>query len=178
MKIYVLQFDNSELIEGYATTLIGRCMNPSQQDMKGLLIMLPKIWKVEDRVVGIDLGLERFPIQFSNKRNTSLSYKFWVRVLGVPLPFWAAPAFECIGKALGKVLEINLDEDEVHTLVVFHRGEENMVSLCNERLFGYCRLCSKHCHNQNHCPSRIDLLEEKRDDIDAFAERRYDMTLI
>lgn len=67
MKIYVLQFDNSELIEGYATTLIGRCMNPNQQDIKGLLIMLPKIWKVEDRVVGIDLGLGRFQFDFPTK---------------------------------------------------------------------------------------------------------------
>ncbi|CAL9232920.1 unnamed protein product, partial [Arabidopsis halleri] len=60
LKIRVPHFDNSALIEGYSKTLIGRCMNPAMQDMKSLLFMLPRIWKLEDRVVGADLGLGRF----------------------------------------------------------------------------------------------------------------------
>ena len=50
LKITVPRFDNSELIASYGKTLIGRCMNPSKQDMKILLFMLPRIWQVEGRV--------------------------------------------------------------------------------------------------------------------------------
>lgn len=60
LKITVPRFDNSELIASYDKTLIGRCMNPQKQDMKILLFMLPKIWQVEGRAVGVDLGLGRF----------------------------------------------------------------------------------------------------------------------
>ncbi|KAL0844196.1 hypothetical protein Bca101_017442 [Brassica carinata] len=67
LKISVPHFDNSELIKGYSRTLIGRCMNPSKQDVKLLISMLPKIWKVEDRVVGADLGLGRFQFDFEQE---------------------------------------------------------------------------------------------------------------
>ncbi|CAN7014689.1 unnamed protein product, partial [Brassica oleracea var. botrytis] len=56
----VPHFDNSELIK----KLIGRCMNPKKQDVKALIIMLPKIWKMEERIVGADLGLGRFQFDF------------------------------------------------------------------------------------------------------------------
>lgn len=38
---------NTELIAGYAKTVIGRCMHPPKKDMKILLFMLPRIWQVE-----------------------------------------------------------------------------------------------------------------------------------
>lgn len=44
--------------------LIGQCMNPQKQDMKILLFMLPRIWNVEGRAVGVDLGLGRFQFNF------------------------------------------------------------------------------------------------------------------
>ncbi|KAF3487507.1 hypothetical protein F2Q69_00053156 [Brassica cretica] len=59
LKISVPLFDNSDLIKSYSKTLIGRCMNPEEQDVKGLLVMLPKIWK--------DLG--------SRKDDRARSYK-------------------------------------------------------------------------------------------------------
>lgn len=64
LKISVPNFDNTELIKQYDKTLIGRCMNPAVQDVKALIVMLPKIWKVEDRVAGTDLGLGRFQFDF------------------------------------------------------------------------------------------------------------------
>jgi len=67
LKIKVPRFDNSSLIEGYSKTLIGRCMNPAMQDMKSLLFMLPKIWKLEDRVVGANLGQGRFQFYFEHE---------------------------------------------------------------------------------------------------------------
>lgn len=35
-------------------------MNPDEQDVKALVVTLPKIWKLETRVTGTDLGLGRF----------------------------------------------------------------------------------------------------------------------
>nr|VDD11740.1 unnamed protein product [Brassica rapa] len=49
LTISVPHFDNSYLIESNSKTLIGRCMNPKEQDIKALIMMLPKIWKMEDR---------------------------------------------------------------------------------------------------------------------------------
>ncbi|CAF2106899.1 unnamed protein product [Brassica oleracea var. botrytis] len=89
-------------------------MNPEEQDVKPLIIMLPKIWKVEDRVAGADLGLGRFQFDFHNEEEIEEVLKmqlyhfdywmislvrwkpvmeksypteitFWVRVLGVLL---------------------------------------------------------------------------------------------
>ncbi|XP_018445376.2 uncharacterized protein LOC108817230 [Raphanus sativus] len=64
LKISVPHFDNSALIKTFSKTLIGRCMNPEAQDMKALLGNLPKIWKVEDRVTGTDLGFGKFQFDF------------------------------------------------------------------------------------------------------------------
>ena len=46
LKISVPHFDNSALIKTYSKTLVGRCMNPEEQDMMALLTNLPKIWKL------------------------------------------------------------------------------------------------------------------------------------
>lgn len=66
LKISVPHFDNSDLIKSYSKTLIGRSMNPRKQDISSLLVMLPKIWKVEERVAGTDLGLGKFQFHFDN----------------------------------------------------------------------------------------------------------------
>ncbi|KAL0801513.1 hypothetical protein Bca101_056689 [Brassica carinata] len=153
LKISVPHFDNSELIKGYSRTLIGRCMNPSKQDVKLLITMLPKIWKVEDRVVGADLGLGRFQFDFEQEadieevlkmqpfhfdywmlslvrwqprveRNYPYEIRFWVRVLGVPLQLWAIPTFENIGGAIGKVIEVDIDYGRVKVVV---DGFKNLV---------------------------------------------------
>ncbi|EOA18149.1 hypothetical protein CARUB_v10006615mg [Capsella rubella] len=115
-KVKVPFFDNAALIAGYDKTVIGRCMNPRKQDMKSLLFMLPRIWQLEDKVVGADLGLGRFQFDFEREEDIEEVFKmelfhfdhwmlsmvrwqpsvdlaypseitFWVRVLGVPLQF-------------------------------------------------------------------------------------------
>lgn len=63
LRISIPRFDNSEIIARYARTLIGRCMNPPKQDMKVLLFVFPRIWNMEGRVVGTDLGLGRFQLE-------------------------------------------------------------------------------------------------------------------
>ncbi|ESQ50297.1 hypothetical protein EUTSA_v10002274mg [Eutrema salsugineum] len=69
LKITVPKFDNSSLIGSYSITLIGRCLNPPMQDMKTLLYMLPRIWKVEERVAGADLGLGKFQFDFDREED-------------------------------------------------------------------------------------------------------------
>lgn len=65
----VPKFDNSELIKGYSKTLIGRCMNSEKQNIGNLLYMLPRTWKVEDIVAGVDLGSGCFQFDFDNKED-------------------------------------------------------------------------------------------------------------
>lgn len=146
LKISVPHFDNTAFIKGYSRTLIGRCMNPSKQDVKLLLTMFPKIWKVEDRVAGADLGLGRFQFDFDQEedieqvlkmqlfhfdywmlslvrwqpreeRNYPYKITFWVRVLGVPLQLWANQTFEIIGGAIGRVIEVDIDYGRVKVVV-------------------------------------------------------------
>lgn len=50
LKVSVPHFDNTDLIKSYARMLIGRCMNPDEQIVKSLMMNLPKIWMVEERV--------------------------------------------------------------------------------------------------------------------------------
>lgn len=89
---------------------------------------------------------------------------FWVRVIGVPLHFWAEPAFRSIGMALGEVKVVDLDSGMVQvvvngfkplcfeTNVEFHSGEEIVIVLRYERLFGFCRKCFNLCHEEKDCP--------------------------
>ncbi|KAL0661301.1 hypothetical protein Bca4012_098138 [Brassica carinata] len=69
LKISIPKFDNSVLITEYSKTLIGRCMNPFKQEMNALLFHLPKIWNVDERVVGADLGLGRFQFDFDQEED-------------------------------------------------------------------------------------------------------------
>lgn len=42
-------------------------MNPSMQDMKNVLFMLPRIWKMEERVAGADLCLGIFQLDLESE---------------------------------------------------------------------------------------------------------------
>ncbi|KAG2314382.1 hypothetical protein Bca4012_065049 [Brassica carinata] len=195
LKITVPRFDNSELIASFDKTLIGRCMNPQKQDMKILLFMLPRIWQVEGRVVGTDLGLGRFQFVFEEEEDITEVLKmepfhfdywmvslvrwkpvlevnypsritFWVRVLDIPLQFWAAQTFRSVGEAIGRIQgEVDLREGRVRVeldgfkplvfsmAVEFVEGVEIMVSLRYEKLFGFCRECFSMTHDQSRCPT-------------------------
>ncbi|ESQ28809.1 hypothetical protein EUTSA_v10019737mg [Eutrema salsugineum] len=212
LKITVPKFDTSSLIGSYSKTLIGRCMNPAMQDMKALLYMLPRIWKMEERVAGADLGLGSFQFDFDREEdiqevmkmepfhfdywmlslvrwapvvdpNYPSAIKFWVRIIGVPLHFWADVTFESIGKALGVVKAVNLDEGKIQveidglkplvfeTAVEFDGGEETIIYLRYERLFGFCRICQSLCHDQSRCPTRMGK-DDRNMKEDSFEEPR------
>ncbi|KAL0695620.1 hypothetical protein Bca4012_062800 [Brassica carinata] len=146
LKISVPHFDNTELIKQYDKTLIRRCMNPAEQDVKALIVMLPKIWKVEDRGAGTDLGLGRFQFDFVEEedietvlksqpfhfdywmialarwqpkmpQNYPSTIQFWIKVMGIPLEFWDAPTFQSIGDELGKTVEVDLDYGRVKVVI-------------------------------------------------------------
>lgn len=146
LKISVPHFDNSALIKTYAKTLIGRCMNPADQEMHALLQNIPMIWKLEDRVVGTDLGHGKFQFDFQTKQEIEDVLKlqkyhfdywmlalarwqprksqlfpseipFWVRVRGVPTEFRTLPTFESIGGALGRLVSVDLELSRVQVVV-------------------------------------------------------------
>ncbi|KAL0694888.1 hypothetical protein Bca4012_062068 [Brassica carinata] len=132
VRVSVPRFDKSAIIATYARTLIGRLMNPPKQNMKMMLFQLPRIWQVEGRVVGTDLGLGRFqfafdqeediievlkmePFFFDNWMISLVRWKpvveanypskiiFWVRPMDIPLQYWDAQTFRSIGDVLGRV---------------------------------------------------------------------------
>lgn len=217
LRITMPHFDNSALIQNYDKTLIGKCMNPQEQDVTALIIMLPKIWKVEDRVAGADLGLGRFQFDFNNEEDIEEVLKmqpyhfyywmislvrwkpvmeksypteitFWVRVLGVPLQYWAEPTFESIGGALGNVVEVDLEYGRVKVVVdgaqclcfetsvdfcggEFYGGGEELIALRYEKLFGYCSMCFSLCHDMTKCPLNMESPKGKIEAREARTER-------
>ncbi|XP_023635009.1 uncharacterized protein LOC111829621 [Capsella rubella] len=92
---------------------------------------------------------------------------FWVRVLGIPLQFWAEPTFRSIGEELGGVEEIDIHGGRVkvildglkplcfETELDFGNGVEIPVKLWYERLFGFCKLCHSLCHDEDECEKLI-----------------------
>ncbi|XP_018511085.1 uncharacterized protein LOC108870222 [Brassica rapa] len=146
LKISVAHFDNSALIKTYSKTLIGRCMNPVEQEMKALFTNLPKIWKLEERVTGSDLGFGKFQFDFMTEEELEAVLRhqpyhfdywmlalakwqpkqlkdfpseipFWIRVFGLPLEFRTAPTLESIGGALGRVVDVDVVQNRVQVVI-------------------------------------------------------------
>ncbi|XP_009139367.2 uncharacterized protein LOC103863369 [Brassica rapa] len=146
LKISVAHFDNSALIRTYSKTLIGRCMNPVEQQMSALFTNLPKIWKLEERVTGSDLGFGKFQFDFKTEEELEAVLRqqpfhfdywmlalarwqpkqlkdfpseipFWIRVVGLPLEFRTVPTLESIGGALGRVLDVDVTQNRVQIVV-------------------------------------------------------------
>ncbi|KAJ4881473.1 hypothetical protein Rs2_38528 [Raphanus sativus] len=146
LKISVPHFDNSALVKTFSKTVIGRCMNPVEQDMKALLGNLPKIWKLEDKVTGRDLGMGKFQFDFQTEEDMEGVLKllpfhfdywmlslakwqaqrppsfpsdivFWVRVRGVPAQFRTEPALRSIGDAIGRTVAVDVDQIRVQVVL-------------------------------------------------------------
>ncbi|KAL0708260.1 hypothetical protein Bca4012_074686 [Brassica carinata] len=189
LKISVAHFDNSALIKTYSKTLIGRCMNPEEQDMKALFLNLPKIWKLEERVTSTDLGFGKFQFDFKTEEDIDGLLKlqpfhfdywmlslarwqpkqsklfpsditFWIRIIGIPLEFRTV--------VIDAFQELCFETTVDFKGGEFYDGEEVAISLRYEKLFGYCQLCSSLCHKEEKCP-----LEKKN--TKASLERRREI---
>ncbi|KAF8085358.1 hypothetical protein N665_0670s0006 [Sinapis alba] len=128
-------------------------------------------FKAEERVVGADLGLSRFQFGFENEESIEAVLKmqpfhfdywmvtlfwwkpkkawnypsnvtFWIRALGVSLEFFAA---QTIVEAISEISGFHWRE--------FHEGEESLITLNYEKLFGYCQDCFSLCHDLESLPS-------------------------
>lgn len=92
-----------------------------------------------------------------------------MRVIGVPLEFRTAPTFESIGDAIGRTVAIDADQSRFQVVVdafkelclettvdfkggEFYEGEEALISLRYEKLFGNCKICYSLCHKDEICP--------------------------
>ncbi|CAA7027946.1 unnamed protein product [Microthlaspi erraticum] len=126
--------DLSAAATRFKRTVIGRMFYREGRSMDAVIAMIPKpkIWDVEGRVRGLNLGNGQFQFDFDNEEDMervlqkrpwhfnrwSFSLErwepftselfpntmlFWVRVTGVPVHFWNNENFTEIGKALGEV---------------------------------------------------------------------------
>ncbi|XP_010511133.1 PREDICTED: uncharacterized protein LOC104787294 [Camelina sativa] len=138
----------AQRIQQFSMTLIGRLMNPVRQIMESLVANFPKIWKLEEKVVGADLGQGVFQFNFDDEEDIpsilqnrpyhfdgwmvslerwepiiSSSYpsaiNFWVKVTGIPMHLWEVATLEAIGKKIGKIQEV---DEEAGSLCVFVNG--------------------------------------------------------
>lgn len=88
--------------------------------------------------------------------------------MGIPSEFRTAPTYESIRDAIGRTVEVDVEQARVQVVVdtfkelcfettidfkggVFYEGEEALVSLRYEKLFGYCKLCFSLCHKDEKC---------------------------
>ncbi|KAL0751009.1 hypothetical protein Bca101_033012 [Brassica carinata] len=200
LKISIPHFDNSDLIKSYSKTLIGRCMNPEEQDVTVLLVMLPKIWKVEERVVAV---LEMQPYHFDYwmialarwqprmARDFPSEIPLWIKIVGVPTEFWSTPTFQSIGDAIGETTDVDLDYGKMRVIVdgckelcfetpvdfkggEYYEEDEALVTLKFEKLFGYCSLCLNLSDDLEHCPLNPKSPEKKKESRDGVAVRKDD----
>lgn len=129
--IRVPAFDNSDLIAKFKLTLIGRMFHSDGRSVEALLKHMPKrrIWDVEGRVRGTNLGNNKFHFDFDKEEDLlkvldkrpchfykwSFSLErwtptikedfpnflpFWALVSGVPIHYKKPETYESVGKAL------------------------------------------------------------------------------
>lgn len=93
------------------------------------------------------------------------------------MEFKTVPTFESIGEAIGRAVAVDLDHSRVQVVVdafkelcfettvdftggEFYDGEEVLVSLRYEKLFGYCQVCGSLCHKDEVCS--LDMKNTKK----------------
>lgn len=138
--IRIPKFDFSDLIEKYKNSLVGRMFHVEGRSIEALLTFMPgsRIWDVEGRVRGTDLGNGKFQFDFKeeedllkvlqrrpchfNRWSFSLerweaniredfpnTMLFWVHVKGIPTIYKKDETFRGIGDALGETKAVDAD---------------------------------------------------------------------
>ncbi|KAL0847009.1 hypothetical protein Bca101_020255 [Brassica carinata] len=136
--IKIPECDMTVMAERFKLTLIGRVLHRGSRSIEALITQLPmpRIWNVEGRVRGRNLGNGRFQFDFDNEKDLQAvlnrrpchfnqwsfplerwepftrddfpnTIPFWVQVTGVPVHFWNDGTFTEIAKALGTKLAID-----------------------------------------------------------------------
>ncbi|XP_024010449.1 uncharacterized protein At4g02000 [Eutrema salsugineum] len=130
---------NPDLVEAHRLTLIGRVLNPSVQKPKALIGFMPQVWHMEEKIVGKDLGSEKFHFKFKMEEDIQsvlneapFHFKRWMFVLhcwepvisdAYPsiIPFWikvhGIPAHCFTENNLGNVLGKYMAHDVVEMMV-------------------------------------------------------------
>lgn len=137
--IDVPDFDYSDIDEKFKLTLVGRMFHMEGRSVDALIKHMPKpkIWDVEGRVKGTNLGKGKFQFDFDNERDLvkvlhkrpchfnrwsfSLerwepninpdfpnSLVLWVKIDGIPGHYRKETTFRNIGKALGLIEDMDI----------------------------------------------------------------------
>ncbi|KAL0754778.1 hypothetical protein Bca101_092446 [Brassica carinata] len=123
--------NNEDLIVANRLTIIGRVTNSLVQKPRAVIDFMPQIWNLEGRVMGRDLGLDKFQFSFESENDLiqvlekgPYHYKIWmlllqrwepivsdsfpsnisfcVKIHGIPLHFWPDSTIHTIGKEFGQ----------------------------------------------------------------------------
>ncbi|XP_048605116.1 uncharacterized protein LOC125582446 [Brassica napus] len=134
--------------ERFKNTLIGRVIHRGGRSVEAMIALLPRarIWNVEGRARGTNLGNDRFQFDFDkeedllmvlNKRpchfnhwifalehwepSTSEDFPniipFWIKITRVPVHFWNDGTFNEIAKALGKKENIGAKNARIQVFI-------------------------------------------------------------
>lgn len=140
--------DINDVKERFRLTLIGRVFHLRGRSTEALIHLLPRprIWNVEGRVRGLNLGNGRFQFDFNNETDLQMvlnkrpchfnqwsfalerwepltsenfpnTIPFWITVTGVPVHFWNDKTFTQIANALGKKLSIDSTKARIHVSI-------------------------------------------------------------
>lgn len=118
--------------------------------------MLPKIWNVEESVVGVYLGQGKFQFHFDKEedivavlekqpfrfdywmislarwqprmtRSYPSEIPFWIQVVGVPTELWSSSTFQSIGDVIGETTDVDLDSCKIRVVI------DGLKELCFDR---------------------------------------------
>ncbi|KAL0800501.1 hypothetical protein Bca101_055676 [Brassica carinata] len=165
-------------------------MNPEEQDIKYLIVTLPKICNMEERVIGADLGLGIFHFDFDEEEDIKTVLKMQLFHFDYWMISLVPPTFHSIGDAIGETKAVDLDYGRVQVVVdsfkeltfetivdftggEYYEGEEVPVSLKYEKLFGYLHTCYSLCHKKEKWPLTTTS-SEKAKKIRDRSEGRHD----
>lgn len=131
--------------ERFKRTLIGRVIHRGGRSVEAMIALLPRarIWNVEGRARGANLGNGRFKFDFdkeedllmvlnrgpaisiigfllwepSTSENFPSTVPFWIKITGVPVHLWNDGTFGEIAKALGKREDIDAENARIRVSV-------------------------------------------------------------
>ncbi|KAG7572722.1 hypothetical protein ISN44_As09g010770 [Arabidopsis suecica] len=142
--IHIPGFDYSDLVEKYKNSLVGRMFHSEGRSIDTLIAFMPRarIWDVEGKVQGINLGNGKFQFDFKKEEDLlkvlakrpchfnqwSFSLErwepnirddfpnkmlFWIKVSGVPTHYRKTETYQGIGDAIGDVKVVDTDGERI-----------------------------------------------------------------